>query len=337
MAKDLGPDKVQKIYPDAEGGSQVYMGNSSDFDEQIFNVSFGKNSHLDHDQKKQGSLHFWNTEGSPINYNSGAKSGRSTRIDVYPGGGMWKNKTEYSWKENDGFLYNERGIKNGEFTTYIRVHKALGTHQAYAHKVGGRDEDAIRSLAEMVYPTDGKNTVAFNYNYAHFPYVHAKAKTLKELEEFGEDFGWLALKTIHIVKDDHTDWEMWADFDPIADDGTIKNNWEKIAEFRDEGCDDYDNVPVSWKCHKDVCRVDGFGSVDFALFSDREIDPNREDDAPDNEEKIDPAKPVDTQSRPEVDPNIDDNSVEDVLNAQAFLKTHPDIAKKLKESHNKKK
>lgn len=31
---------------------------------------------------------------------------------------------------------------------------------------------------------------------------------------------------------------------------------------------------MTWACHKDLVRVDGFKSVDFALFSDREIDPN---------------------------------------------------------------
>lgn len=270
----LGPDGVAQIYADAPKGSKVYMGNSGKFDEKIFNVSYGRNSHIDYEAKKQGKLNYFTTEGSKINYHSGAQSGRSTRIDTYAGGGMWSNDTDYSWKDNPGYLYNEKGTLNSEFTTYIRVHGDMGTHQAYAHKIGGRDEDALRSLAEMVYPTSGKREVAFNYNYAHFPYVHARAKTYGDLEEFGENFGWLALKTIHFVRDGYTHWEMWADFDPVADDGSLNNNWLLIAEYKDEGCDEYDNIPLSWRAHKQVCRVDGFEQVDFALFSDREIDPS---------------------------------------------------------------
>lgn len=317
----IGPDGVAQIYPDGKG-SQVYMGNKGEFDDEIFNVSYGKNSHIDYDAKKEGKLNYFNTEGSPINYHSGAQSGRSTRIDTYAGKGMWDNDTEYYYKDNPGYLYNKKGTLNSEFTTYIRVHGSLGTHQAYAHKIGGRDEDALRSLAEMVYPTEGKDQVAFNYNYAHFPYVHVKAKTLQDLDAFGDEYGWLALKTIHIVKDDYTHWEMWADTDPIGKDGSINNNWEKIAEYKDEGCDEYDNIPVQWRAHKQVCRVDGFESVDFALFSDREIDASKgttlgkekdEEDA--KKEKV-----VLQQSVPVIANNASGISDQEVQAAQDWLK-----------------
>lgn len=334
---NTGKDGVAQIYKTAKGGTEVYMGNTGEFDEDTFNVSYGKGSHIDYDQKKQGKLHYFTTKGSPINYHSGSKSGRSTRIDTYPGGGMWDNDTDYYYKDNPGYLYNKKGIKNGEYTTYIRVHKDLGTHQAYAHKIGGRDEDALRSLFEMVYPTSDKDQVSANYNYAHFPYVHAKAKQFRDLDQFGEDSGWLALKTIHIVKDDYTHWEMWADFDPIDDDGSINNNWEKIAEFKDEGCDEYDNINVTWKCHKDVCRVDGFGEVDFALFSDREIDPagklnlyktpNKKDDSgdddddnPDDYDKIqEPPIPKYEQQKPVIDNSQSGISTEEIQAAQKWL------------------
>lgn len=320
----IAKDGVAMIYADKVGASQVYMGNSSEgFDDSVFNVSYGKKSHIDYEQKKDGKLNFYQTEGSPINYHSGSESGRSTRIDTYPGGGMWTNKTDFSWEDNPGYLYNKKGTLNSEFTTYIRVHGSLGTHQAYAHKKQGRDEDAIRSLAEMVYPTAGKNEVTFNYNYAHFPYVHAKAKNLEDLETFGDDWGWLALKTINIVKDDYTHWEMWADFDPIAKDGSINNNWEKIAEFKDEGCDEYNNVSVTWRCHKQVCRVDGFSKVDFALFSDREIDPTKLTSTTvpkDKPVKVEQTKPVfDCKAQSGL-------STDEFLEAEQWLKDNPKAA-----------
>jgi hypothetical protein len=315
---------VQKIYPDAKGKTQVYMG--IDPDKSKFNVSYGGGSHISYEKKTQGKLTYFTTKGSPINYHSGNKSGRSTRIDTYPDGGMWKNKTKFSWKDNPGYLYTDKGIKNGEFTTFIRVHDDLGTHQAYAHKVGGRDEDALRSLVEMVYPTSSHGDVTINYNYAHFPYVKAKPKILKKVPAIEED-KWVGVKTIHIVGKDSTHWEMWADLDPIAKDGSINNNWEKIAEYEDKGCDGYDGQRMEWACHKDVCRVDGFGSVDFALFSDREIDPNSKPGIQTN-----PAKPISEQGdKPERDDSQDDNSVEDVQAAEQWIKDNPKDALKVLE------
>lgn len=269
---DIGPDGVIKLYPDNPQGTQVYL--KDNFDKNIFNISFGGGSHLPFTQKKEGNLTFFNTTGSKLNYNSGG-SGRSVRFDTYPGGGMWANKTSYSWKNNPGYLYNEKGIKNGEYTIFIRVHKALGTHQAYAAKIGGRDEDALRSLAEMVYPTATHSTVQFNYNYAHFPYVHTTPKLFGNPPSLVPE-KWTGIKVIHIVASDNksTHWEMWYNGNPFDSNGNIVNaGWEKIAEYEDRGCKQYGNVPVTWKCHKDVCRVDGFESVDIALASDREILP----------------------------------------------------------------
>jgi hypothetical protein len=83
-----------------------------------------------------------------------------------PDGGKWSNKTTYDWQNNPGYLYSNNSIDSGEFTTYIRVHGDLHKHQAYAHKIGGRDEDPIRSLIEMVYPTASHSNITVNYNYA---------------------------------------------------------------------------------------------------------------------------------------------------------------------------
>jgi hypothetical protein len=323
-------DGVQQIYPDAKDGTKVFMKDNPD--KEIFNVSYGSKSHIPFTKHKQGTLTFFNTEGSKIEYHSGQKSGRSTRIDTYPDGGMWKNKTKYLWKDNPGYLYTEKGIKNGEYTTFIRVHDDLHTHQAYAHKIGGRDEDALRSLIEMVYPTTSHSSVTVNYNYAHFPYVSAKPKLFANVPLLKED-KWLGLKTIHIINDNFTHWEMWADTDPIAEDGTINNNWKKIAEYKDVGCDGYNNVPLKWRCHKDVCRVDGFGNVDFALFSDREIDPNGH---PSNQSsgagsqipdpRTNPAPIGDgQQGQPRQNNDFDWNSVEEVAEAEDFIRNHPDI------------
>ena len=79
---------------------------------------------------------------------------------------------------------------------------------------------------------------------------------------------WIGLKTVHkiAVYKSYTDWEMWLDVNGPA------NNWTLPATYHDTGCSDYNNIPLTWKCHKDLCRVDGFQSVDFTLNSDRAIE-----------------------------------------------------------------
>ena len=243
-------------------------------DKNKFNVSYGGGSHLPYEKKTEGSLTYFNTTGSKISYHSGSPPGRSTRLDVYPDGGIWNNKTKYSWSDNPGYLYTPKGIKNGEFTSFIRTHGDLGTHQAYAHKIGGRDEDAIRSLIEMVYPTATHNTIQVNYNYAHFPYVNAKPSIKFNPPKLVAD-KWVGVKTIRKVAPDgkSSQLEMWVDTDPFDTNGKPKNGWKWAAVYLDKGTSGYKNIPMTWACQKDLIRVDGFASVDFALLSDREIDP----------------------------------------------------------------
>ncbi|MFZ0510869.1 MAG: hypothetical protein WAM14_04615 [Candidatus Nitrosopolaris sp.] len=51
----------------------------------------------------------------------------------------------------------------------------------------------------------------------------------------------------------------------------LANNWALAATYNDVGIQGNNNIPLTWKCHKDVCRVDGFQGIDFTLISDRAI------------------------------------------------------------------
>jgi len=276
---NIGKDGVKMIYPTVQGGTEFYLNMDDPYkqgsgyqDHGQFNVSFGHGSQFPITKHTQGSLTYFNTAGSPITYNSGAAPGRSTRLDVYPDGGKWSNKTKYYWKDNPGYLYTDHSIASGEFTIFIRTHGPLGTHQAYACKIGGRDEDDLRSLIEMVYPTASHSDVQVNYNYAHFPYVHAKPKIILAPPKLVAE-KWVGVKCIHKIAADKKsgDWELWFDDDPFDAAGKIANNWKLAATFHDVGTKEYGNVPLTWQCHKDLCRVDGFHNVDFTLISDRAI------------------------------------------------------------------
>jgi hypothetical protein len=83
---------------------------------------------------------------------------------------------------------------------------------------------------------------------------------------------WIGVKTVHKIYLKACDWEIWVDTDPFDEKtGKPKNNWVLAATYQHVGVSGYSNVPLTWKCHKDVARIDGFAGVDFTLISDREI------------------------------------------------------------------
>jgi hypothetical protein len=287
----IGPDGVAEIYPTIRGGTEWHLDLAapySDRDGQVFNISYGMRSRFPftaHPAAHGDPLYF-NTRGSRITYNSGSAPGRSVRLDVYPAGGWAKNGTPFSWRDNPGYLYQPPseesghrpgGIRSREFTAYIRPHQDLGTHHAFAFKVGGRDQDEIRSAIEMVYPTSTHNKFLVNYNYAHFPYVAAGPVVTHYLPPPMTDGIWVGVKLVQKVAADRksSHLEMWVDPAPFTADGKPRNAWRLAAEYQDTGpARDYvPPVPVTWACQKDVLRLDGFDNIDFTLLSDRAIDP----------------------------------------------------------------
>lgn len=272
---------VQKIYPDDPSGTQWYMDMNNPYSDGKFNVSYGSGSHykINPGTDSTTGLKYWNTRGEVVTYASGGPSGRSQRLDCYPDGGIWNNKTSYSWKSNPGYLYTEKGIRNSEFTTFVRGRQDLGSniHHSWAHKLAGRDEDDIRSVIEMVRPTVTHTDVQVNYNYAHFPYVNVKpTKVSASWPPVAQQDHWYGFKTIRKVSADRKSSviEGWFDDDPFdATTGKPKNNWYLGATYADHGVSDYNNIAATWKCQKDLIRVDGWDSCDFCFFSDREIDP----------------------------------------------------------------
>ena len=277
-SNNIGPDGVLQIFGSDTGANEHYQ--TANPPKDVFNVSYGGGSVLKYTTHNENGLDFINTEGSPITYNSGSPPGQSTRWDVYSKPGLYKNKTKFAWNNlpKDGaYLYENvtTCIKNEEFTTYVRVHGDLGTHQSYAHKLGGRNDDTIRSLIESVHPTATHDIVQVNYNFAHFPYVNVKPHVYTNPPKLKDDGNWYAFKTIKYVNPDgkSSHWESWFDDDPIDLTGKIKNNWQLAMIYEDKGVSGYKNVAWIWANEKSVLRVDGFKNVDIALSSSREINP----------------------------------------------------------------
>jgi hypothetical protein len=125
----------------------------------------------------------------------------------------------------------------------------------------------------MVYPTASHDNIQLNYNYAHFPYVNiTPTRTIQNPPPLSDDGRWIGLKTVHKIAADksYSDWEMWIDNTPFTTTG-VANSWVLAASYHDVGTPGYNHIPLTWQCQKDVCRVDGFESVDFTLISDRSI------------------------------------------------------------------
>jgi hypothetical protein len=274
-----GPDGVLQLYPTLPGGKQFYVGTNPD--RSRFNVSYGRNSHLPFTPKQEeeggiGGLTFYNTTGSPISYRSGQPGGRSVRLDVYPDGGMWSNHTNHSFRNNPGYLYTPAGIASGEFTVYIRPHGSLGTHQACVWKLAGRDEDEIRSVFEIG-AADAKHPTPFaNWDYTHYAYHKCPTQVYSHHGRLIPE-RWYGMKAVRIVSPSRKFCDFHLYEDTIVN-GKPANKWRLIAYAHDSGDKDMDGIVCTWKSHKDVVRVDGFQSVDFALLSTRAINVGRPND-----------------------------------------------------------
>lgn len=273
---------VAKIFPDLPNppAPPFYLDmNTQSNNSSRFNISYGTGSHITYTLQTDptGGYKYYTTDGNKVTYASGSPSSQSMRADIYPAGGIWGNKTNYSWKSNPGYLYTAGSFLNHELTFYLRVHSRKNTHEAFAFKLQGRDEDNIRSVIEIVYPTHSHSDVVVNVNYEHEPYVsYNKVRQYTDTSSttITPTDQWIGVKAVIILADDQkSSWlGMYEDIDPIDSQGRPKNNWKLRADCIFTGVSDYKNVIPTWKCHKNVVRVDGWDHFDFMYVSDREID-----------------------------------------------------------------
>lgn len=156
-------------------------------------------------------------------------------------------------KDNHGFLYTPNGIASGEFTVYIRP------HSEHIKLVAGRNE-----------ATDAKHSTPFaNYEYSHYAYhkvpitIYPHGRVTPEV--------WYGMKAIRIVHPTRKFCDFYLNENEPFVDSRPSNNWKLIAYYRGMGDKDMDRIACTWKSHKDLVRIDGFRSVDFALLSTRAI------------------------------------------------------------------
>src|SRR5205809_5309424 len=98
----------------------------------------------------------------------------------------------------------------------------------------GRDEDYIRIVFEIVYPTATHSDVQCNYNYAHFPYVNViPVKVTPNPPPLADNGKWVGVKVVHKVAADRksSHWELWSDQNPFSTTGKPNNNWTLNATY----------------------------------------------------------------------------------------------------------
>jgi hypothetical protein len=266
----IGPDGVVQLFPDA--GSTFYLDLSLDDPRKDPKFDFDNINQSAHVTKKtEAGVTFFQTPGNPVTYKSSG-DGNTLRIGSYAGGGKGQKQT-HNWDQNPDFLYNDKGIKNSEVTVYVRGDGDLGKHKSCAFKIHGAPPDATRSLFETVFPISKSDKVRANWNYAHFPYV-AVSGIKQYFNAYWIENKWVGLKHVHVVADDKKSAhnQLYADLDPFDTNGKPKNNFKLMAEWTDNGCKEYNNIPNTWRAQVNKIRLDGYRIFDFTLFSDREVD-----------------------------------------------------------------
>ena len=285
-SSSVDPDSVLEVYPTVQSGTTFFMDMSLDdpTEDPCFSYD-GINMHPKQGpsaiayKKTEDGVTYYTTTGSYITYGSNSPPGRSIRLGIYAAKGSKGQTQKHTWKEKPDFLYDEKGIRNHEMTSFIRVHGDLGTdiHKSLACKVCGGKEDAGRSLIETCYPVGSDDKVRANYNYEHFPYVKVLGVKQFFSGDYLQDNKWVGIKHVHIVSDDKSQSinRLYVDTDPFdPSTGKPKNGWRLKGEWIDKGVNAYNDIPCTWRSQVDKIRIDGWDQFDFTLMSIREIDPH---------------------------------------------------------------
>ena len=284
-AVDKDKDGVQMLFPSKSGGNEYYL---SDAD----NINGGKFITTDQNyavKRAEGNnLAFWRVSGKDVHY-SDQSIGKTVRVNINAGGGL-DGHQQNTWKDNPKYIWTNKDSKNAEFTYYIRCSGKISGHGIAANHVtcsskfrGGvhtGKNDPHASCCELVLRVgEGNASLNYNFEYNHPDYVNDGDGTKKlQANNDTEVSKWFGRKTIVWTNSDGKSVTArdYIDLDPFDTNGKPKNNWKPLHEkvFRTISRETEDgttyNVPPLWG-GMFTSRVDGFQTVDYAIFSLREI------------------------------------------------------------------
>jgi hypothetical protein len=285
MTNNKDKDGVQMLFESAEGDNEHYLSDAGDINEGKFIVTDRNHA----EKKTEGDLTISRVSGNDVHY-SDHSTGKTIRVNINSGGGL-NGHQKYTWEDNPEYLWTDNDSKNAEFTYYLRASDKVSGHGTAANHVtcaskfrGGihtKDHDPSASCCELVLRIgEGNASLDYNFEYNHPDYLNDGDGT-KKLDEANNDTEigkWFGRKTVVWTNIDGKSVTArdYIDLEPFDENGEPTNNWKELQEkifttVRKETPygKKYD-IPPLWG-GMFTSRVDGFHTVDYAIFSIREI------------------------------------------------------------------
>ena len=282
MTNNKDKNGVQMLFESAVDGNEYYLSDSDDINRGKF-ITTDKNNGK---KKTEGNLTFWRLSGNDVHYGDHS-TGKTVRVNINAGGGL-NRKQKYTWRDDPEYIWTDEDSKNAEFTYYLRASDKVSGHGTAAHHVtcaskfrGGihtGDHDPRASSCELVLRIgEGNGSLDYNFEYNHPDYLNDGDGTKKLEANNDTEIGkWFGRKTVVWTNDDGKSVTArdYIDLDPFDENGEPKNNWKELQEKIFTTIQKFTtgkyNVPPLWG-GMFTSRVDGFHTVDYAIFSIREI------------------------------------------------------------------
>jgi hypothetical protein len=276
--KNIDKDGVQMLFEAAEGGNAYYLSDAGD-------INRGKFIRTDNNQGKkltEGNLTFWRVSGNDVHY-SDHSVGKTVRVNINAGGGL-DGQQMNTWEDDPKYLWTDKDSRNAEFTYYLRASEKVSGQGTAANHVtcsskfrGGihtsNSHDPRASCCELVLRIgQGNASLDYHFEYNHPDYLNDGDGTSKLQANNETKIGqWFGRKTVVWTNGDGKSVTArdYIDLDPFDVNGNPKNNWDALHEKIFTTIRNYD-VPPLWG-GMFTSRVDGFQTVDYAIFSIREI------------------------------------------------------------------
>ena len=270
--RDLDVDRVEQLFPSAEGSS--FRLGQADLN-RAEGVEIER--HTPASLEREGELSYWSIAAHELEYSSGG-SGKTIRVHIHASGG----EQHFTWQTQQGFLSSARDLRNQEFTAYVRVHGIFDTHRAaISLKIRGgghttKNTDLASCTMLTFAPANARAVTRFGKELRHpeYDYVALEPRFSAALEENR----WFGLKLVSYAQRGAPASvmnQLYVDPNPFDEKGLPRNGWRLLSEYRDvegKSTGRYDKL-VDWGGYQTTLRTDGVTRLDLAILSVREIAP----------------------------------------------------------------
>lgn len=264
---------VKMLYPSSGGPSYFYkMGTSL-----TTGPASGKYIYLDDSYNpifmSSGGVSFVRLTATNVSYASGG-TGKTMRININAGG--YISTQAHTW-QNSGvsYIWTSSDQVSSEFTVYFRVSNYVQSHTECAVKLRGGIHTGSNDPRASCFQTNffiggGSTATESALEYIHPSYHFSSITPL--ITNQAKAGVWIGRKVVcWNGKDGKVHTEDYIDWNPFTSTGIPANNWQKFFTQTFVGDSTYNKVPL-WG-GMTTFRQDGYGTIDVAIISVREIIP----------------------------------------------------------------